>query len=87
MRLAGQLCLVLHLAFSVGRNRWRADGTRRPDCARGDPARTTGCIIGGTFGVEFGAAVVFPDEEQAEAVGADARKDARLQGGCRDGSG
>lgn len=52
-----------------------------------DPDRTKGCIVGGTFGVEFGADVVYPDEEQAEAVGADARDDARLQGGCRDGSG
>lgn len=52
-----------------------------------DPERTTACIIGGTFGEEFGAAVVLPDEVQAEAVGADARDDARLQGGCRDGSG
>ena len=52
-----------------------------------DPDRTTACIIGGTFGVEFGAAVVYPDAAQAEAVGADARDDARLQGGCRDGSG
>lgn len=52
-----------------------------------DPDRTTGCIIGGTFGEEFGASVVYPDRDQAEAVGADARDDARLQGGCRDGSG
>ena len=51
-----------------------------------DPARTTGCIIRGTFGVEFGADVVYPDEEQAAAVGADVREDARLQGGCRDGA-
>jgi LCP family protein required for cell wall assembly len=52
-----------------------------------DPARTTACIIGGTFGEEFGAAVVYPDLAQARAVGADALEDARLQGGCRDGSG
>ncbi|PKH44328.1 transcriptional attenuator, LytR family [Nocardioides alpinus] len=52
-----------------------------------DPERTAGCIIGGTFGVEFGAAVVYPDEAQARAIGDDARDDARLQGGCRDGSG
>jgi LCP family protein required for cell wall assembly len=52
-----------------------------------DPARATTCIIGGDFGVEFGAAVVYPDFDQAEAVGADALEDARLQGGCRDGSG
>lgn len=52
-----------------------------------DPDRTTACIIGGEFGVEFGAAVVHPDEQQARAVGADARDDARLQGGCRDGTG
>lgn len=52
-----------------------------------DPRRTTTCIIGGTFEDEFGAAVVIPDEDQARAVGEDARKDARLQGGCRDGSG
>ena len=52
-----------------------------------DPDRTTGCIIGGTFGEEFGADVVYPDLAQARAVGADAVGDARLQGGCRDGSG
>ncbi|HSU02163.1 MAG TPA: LCP family protein [Nocardioides sp.] len=52
-----------------------------------DPRRTTACIIRGTFGVEDGAAVVYPDEEQALAVGTDARADARIQGGCRDGSG
>ena len=52
-----------------------------------DPAQATTCIIGGEFGVEFGAAVVHPDFEQARVVGADARQDARLQGGCRDGSG
>ncbi len=51
-----------------------------------DPRRTTACIIGGTFEVVFDAAVVIPDEEQARAVGEDARGDARLQGGCRDGS-
>lgn len=52
-----------------------------------DPRRTAACIIRGDFGVEFGAAVVYPDEDQARAVGADARDDARLQGGCRDGLG
>jgi hypothetical protein len=31
--------------------------------------------------------VVYPDHAQARAVGVDARRDARLQGGCRDGSG
>ena len=31
--------------------------------------------------------VVYPDVEQARAVGRDAQDDARLQGGCRDGSG
>lgn len=51
-----------------------------------DPARTTGCIITGTFGTEDGASVVYPDVAQARAVGDDARTDARLQGGCRDGS-
>jgi LCP family protein required for cell wall assembly len=52
-----------------------------------DPRRTTACIIGGTFAtVEGGASVVYPDLAQARAVGSDAR-DARLQGGCRDGSG
>ncbi|WP_210438338.1 LCP family protein [Nocardioides xinjiangensis] len=49
-----------------------------------DPSRTDACIIRGTFGDESGAAVVYPDEDQAEAVGRDARDDARLQGGCRD---
>ena len=52
-----------------------------------DPEKTTTCIIKGEFAVEFGAAVVLPDTDQARAVGADALKDARLQGGCRDGSG
>lgn len=52
-----------------------------------DPRRTTACIIGGTFEVAFDAEVVIPDEDQARAVGEDARDDARLQGGCRDGSG
>ena len=52
-----------------------------------DPRRTTGCIIGGTFEVRFDASVVIPDLDQAEAVGRDAKDDARLQGGCRDGSG
>jgi LCP family protein required for cell wall assembly len=51
-----------------------------------DPRRTAACIVRGTFGVEGGADVVYPNEEQARAVGADAREDARLQGGCRDGS-
>ena len=52
-----------------------------------DPRRTSGCIIGGTFEDRFGAAVVIPDLAQAQAVGDDAADDARLQGGCRDGSG
>lgn len=51
------------------------------------PGKATSCIIGGEFVVEFGAAVVDPDIEQARAVGADALEDARLQGGCRDRSG
>jgi len=52
-----------------------------------DPQRTDSCIIVGTFGVVSGAEIVYPDLEQARAVGRDARDDARLQGGCRDGSG
>jgi LCP family protein required for cell wall assembly len=52
-----------------------------------DPGRTDACIIVGTFGVESGASVVYPDTEQARAVGRDAQDDARLQGGCRDGAG
>lgn len=52
-----------------------------------DPGTATTCIIGGEFGVEFGASVVYPDTAQARDVGADAREDAQLQGGCRDGSG
>ena len=52
-----------------------------------DPGRTDSCIIVGTFGVESGAAVVYPDLDQAREVGRDAQDDARLQGGCRDGSG
>ena len=35
-----------------------------------DPGRTDACIIVGTFGVENGASVVYPDVEQARAVGA-----------------
>ena len=52
-----------------------------------EPGRTSGCIIRGTFGVEDGASVVYPDVAQARAVGSDASDDARLQGGCRDQSG
>ena len=52
-----------------------------------EPRRTSGCIIGGTFAVRFGADVVLPDLDQARAVGKDAADDLRLQGGCRDGSG
>lgn len=48
-----------------------------------DPSRTTGCVIGGTPAVRFGADVVLADEAQARALGDDARDDARLQGGCR----
>lgn len=51
-----------------------------------DPKRTTACIIRGAPSIESGAAVLIPDEVQAEAVGADAEDDVRLQGGCRDGS-
>jgi LCP family protein required for cell wall assembly len=51
-----------------------------------DPARTTACIIGGTFETVNGAQVVFPDDDQAAAVGRDAQDDLRLQGGCRNGS-
>ena len=54
---------------------------------RVDPGKTATCIITGDFGVEFGASIVYPDMQQAAAVGDDAREDARLQGGCRDGSG
>ena len=50
-----------------------------------DPGRTSGCIITGTFETVGDAEVVLPDEDQARAVGRDAR-DAKLQGGCRDGS-
>ena len=52
-----------------------------------DPRRTTACIIRGEPRIEFGAEVLIPDEAQADAVGADAADDVRLQGGCRDGSG
>lgn len=52
-----------------------------------DPGKATTCIITGDFGVDFGASIVYPDMQQATAVGDDARDDARLQGGCRDGSG
>jgi LCP family protein required for cell wall assembly len=51
-----------------------------------DPERTTACIVRGEPRVEFGAEVLIPDLAQAEAVGADAADDVRLQGGCRDGS-
>ncbi len=49
-----------------------------------DPARTSACIIRGDRSIQFGADVLLPDRAQAEAVGADARDDMRLQGGCRD---
>ena len=51
-----------------------------------DPARAKTCVIGGTPGIESGASIVYVDEAQARALGDDARDDARLQGGCRDGS-
>ncbi|WP_165821225.1 LCP family protein [Nocardioides gansuensis] len=50
-----------------------------------DAGRVTACVIGGTPGTEFGASVVYPDRPQAQQLGADAREDARLQGGCRAG--
>jgi LCP family protein required for cell wall assembly len=50
-----------------------------------DPDSTSACIIRGEPTVEFGADVLIPDQAQADAVGADARDDMRLQGGCRDG--
>ena len=50
-----------------------------------DPSRTSACIIRGEPTVEFGADVLIPDQDQADAVGADAFDDMRLQGGCRDG--
>lgn len=50
-----------------------------------DPRRVTACVVGGTpFTTAGGALVIDPDREQAEALGRDARDDARLQGGCRD---
>ena len=52
-----------------------------------DPQRTTACIIKGDFGTVGDAAVVYPDTDQAKAVGRDAQEDAQLQGGCRDRSG
>jgi anionic cell wall polymer biosynthesis LytR-Cps2A-Psr (LCP) family protein len=51
-----------------------------------DPGRTSACIIRGSFETVNDAQVVFPDTDQAEAVGEDAADDLRLQGGCRDGS-
>jgi LCP family protein required for cell wall assembly len=51
-----------------------------------DPSRTTACVVGGTpFVTDGGASVLQPDQEQARALGEDARDDARLQGGCRAG--
>lgn len=50
-----------------------------------DPARVSACVIGGRPGIEYGASVVYLDEQQARALAADARDDVRLQGGCRDG--
>jgi LCP family protein required for cell wall assembly len=50
-----------------------------------EPRRVTACVIGGTpFTTSGGASVIRPDREQAQALGRDARDDARLQGGCRD---
>ena len=52
-----------------------------------DPERVTGCIIGGTDGTtEAGAQIIYPDTAQARGLGKDAEDDARLQGGCRQGS-
>ncbi|HET6693308.1 MAG TPA: LCP family protein [Pedococcus sp.] len=44
--------------------------------------RVTVCVIGGTPGEVEGQSVVFADERQARRLGADAKRDARLQRGC-----
>ena len=50
-----------------------------------EPRLVTSCVIGGTpFTTSGGAQVIDPDDEQARALGRDARDDAQLQGGCRD---
>lgn len=51
-----------------------------------DPSRTKACVIGGVpETTEFGAEVLIPNTTQAQALGADAEEDGRLQGGCREG--
>ncbi len=47
-----------------------------------DPERVQGCVVRGSYGYVGAASVVFPDRAQARRVGADARADAHLGGGC-----
>jgi len=51
--------------------------------ARIEPGRLRGCVLGGRAGYAGAASVVFPDLGQARRLGADARRDATLDRGCR----
>ena len=47
-----------------------------------DPERVQGCVVRGSYGYAGSASVVFPDVAQARRLGAEARGDARFDGGC-----
>ena len=47
-----------------------------------DPRKFVTCVLRGTIGTVGAASVVFPDRGQARRYAADARDDARLDGGC-----
>jgi polyisoprenyl-teichoic acid--peptidoglycan teichoic acid transferase len=47
-----------------------------------NPRRLKGCVLNGTIGDIGGASIVFPDLAQAKRLGADTRRDARLDHGC-----
>ena len=50
---------------------------------RVDPAKLHGCVLDGRTGFAGAASVVFPDVAQARRLGDDARRDGRLDHGCR----
>jgi len=50
-----------------------------------DPGRLRGCVLDGRAGFAGAASVVFPDVRQARRLGADARRDGTLDGGCHRG--
>jgi polyisoprenyl-teichoic acid--peptidoglycan teichoic acid transferase len=47
-----------------------------------DPERVQGCVVRGSYGMVGAASIVFPDLAQARRLGADARADAHVDGGC-----